>query len=205
MFCNRLVKMTRVWPYPLLQYARSAAFTVIVPITSPGVAVFGAHVLFRWVPFHVYRLTSRHWPVARPELMRAISIVLLSLLTVCSFDLSTLLTWTGLALLLWNVFRACRDIHAVFDSARHLDRSSCHATTQRRENAIQRRPAKQLGELTPLRACGGINGSIAQCVSLLRVMVREGAPSATLQLCSKESPGWRAVVRHDVSAVRALS
>ena len=133
MFYNRLDKMTRVWFYPLLQFARSAAFIVIVPITSVGVAALGAHVLSRWVAYQVYRLTSPRWPVARPELVRVISFVLLSLLTVCAFDLSILLTWSTLALLLWNVFRARRDVYAVFTSARRLDRSSRHATTRRRE------------------------------------------------------------------------
>ena len=133
MFCNRLVKMTRVWPYPLLQYARSAAFTVIVPITPAGVAALGALVLSRWVPYQVYRLTSRHWPVVRPELVRTISFVLLSLLTVCSFGLSPLLKWSTLALLLWNIFRARSDIYAVFNSARRIDRDSRCAMIQRRE------------------------------------------------------------------------
>jgi hypothetical protein len=120
---NRLDKMTRVWLYPLLQLARSAAFTVIVPIEAAGVAALGAHVLSRWGPYQVYRLTSGHWPDMRPELVRAISFVLLSLLIVCSLGLSVLLTWSALALLLWNVFRARRDIYAVFNSARRLDRS----------------------------------------------------------------------------------
>jgi phosphoserine phosphatase len=120
-FYNRLDKGTRVWLYPLLQLARSAAFTVIVPITSAGVAALGAHVLSRWVPYHVYRLTSRHWPVARPELVRAISFVLLALLTVCSFGLSVMLTWSALALLLWNIFRARHDVYAVCTAARRID------------------------------------------------------------------------------------
>ena len=44
--------------------------------------------------------------------MRLISFVLLSLMVVCSLDPSVLLTWSALALLLWNVFRARRDIYA---------------------------------------------------------------------------------------------
>ena len=35
-FYNRLDKMTRVWLYPLLQLARSAAFAVVVPIEPMG-------------------------------------------------------------------------------------------------------------------------------------------------------------------------
>jgi haloacid dehalogenase-like hydrolase len=125
---NRLDKMTRVWLYPLLQFTRSAAFTAVVPIGPAGVAALGAHVLSRWVPYQVYRLTSAGWPNARPELVRLISFVLLSLLIVCSLGLSVLLTWSALALLLWIVFRARRDIYAVFNAARCLDRSPRHAT-----------------------------------------------------------------------------
>jgi hypothetical protein len=123
-FYNRFDKMTRVWLYPLLQFARSAAFMAVVPIEPAGVAALGAHVLSRWVPYQVYRLTSGSWPNARPELVRLISFVLLSLLIVCSLGLSILLTWSALALLLWNVFRARHAIYAVFDSARRLDRTT---------------------------------------------------------------------------------
>ena len=129
MFYNRLDKTTRVWLYPLLQFARSAAFTVVVPIEPVGIAALGAHVLSRWMPYQVYRLTSARWPDARPELVRLISFVLLSLTIVCSLGLSVLLTWSALALLLWNVFRARRDVYAVFNSARRLDRSSRHASS----------------------------------------------------------------------------
>ena len=83
------------------------------------------------MPYQVYRLTSARWPDARPELVRLISFVLLALMIVCSFGLSVVLTWSALALLLWNVFRARRDVCAVFNSARRLDRSCRHATTLR--------------------------------------------------------------------------
>jgi hypothetical protein len=133
-FYNRLDKMTRVWLYPLLQFARSAAFTVVVSIEPVGIAALSAHVLSRWVPYQVYRLSAR-WPDARTELVRLISFVLLSLMIVCSLGLSALLTWSALALLLWNVFRARRDIYVVFNSVRRLDRSSRRATPQRKEAA----------------------------------------------------------------------
>jgi phosphoserine phosphatase len=120
-FFNRLDKMTRVWVYPLLQFARGAGFTITVPIAPAAAAALGAHVLSRWAPYLVYRLaTSEHWPVVRPTLLRAISFALLLLLTGCSFGLSVLLTWTTLALALWILFTARRDIHAVFNSARRL-------------------------------------------------------------------------------------
>jgi hypothetical protein len=52
------------------------------------------------MPYQVYRRTSASWPNARPELVRLISFVLLSLTIVCSLGLSILLTWSALALLL---------------------------------------------------------------------------------------------------------
>jgi hypothetical protein len=124
---NRVDKRTRVWLYPLVQFARSAAFVVIVPIEPAGVAALGAHVLSRWVPYQLYRLSSGRWPNAQPELTRLISFVLLSLIIVRSFGLSVLLTWSALALLVWNVFRARREIYSVFNSAQRLDQSSRHA------------------------------------------------------------------------------
>lgn len=131
-FYNRSDKMTRVWLYPLLQFARGAAFMVIVPIEPVGVAAIGAHVLSRWMPYQVYRLTSsKGWPNTRPELARLISFVLLSLMIDCSLGPSVLLTWSALALLLWNVFKARRDIYAVFNSARRLDQFSRDAETPR--------------------------------------------------------------------------
>jgi len=132
-FYNRLDKMTRVWLYPLLQFARSASFAVVVPIEPVGIAALGAHVLSRWLPYQVCRLTSSRWPDARPELVRLVSFVLLSLTIVCSLGPSLLRTWGALALLLWNVFRARQDLYAVFNSARRLDRSSRQATTERTE------------------------------------------------------------------------
>ena len=125
-FFNRLDKMSRIWLFPLLQFARGAAFMIIVPIEPAGVAALGALVLSRWTPYKVYRLSSAGWPNARPDLARLISFVLLSLMIVCSLGLSALLTWSALALLLWNVVKARHEIYAVLTSARRLDRSCRH-------------------------------------------------------------------------------
>ena len=122
LFYNRLDKMTRIWVYPLLQLARSAAFIIIVPIVPVGAGALAANVLARWAPYRIYRLTSVEWPDnVRPELVRLISFVLLSLMMVCSSGPSVLLTWSALALLLWNIFKARRELYAVFKLARRVD------------------------------------------------------------------------------------
>ena len=132
---NRIDKMTRIWIYPLLQFARSAAFTVIVPIEPAGVAALGAHLMSRWIPYKLYRLTSTGWPNVRPELVRLIAFVLLSLMMVPSLGPSALLTWTALGLLLWNALMARHAVYEVFCSARRLDRVHRPSTAQPREDA----------------------------------------------------------------------
>ena len=119
---NHIDKMSRVWLYPLLQLARSAAFTVVVPIELAGAAALAAHVLSRWVPYQFYRLASRRWPNMRMPLMRLISFMLLIVLIACAVGTSAMTTWSTLALLLWNMFRGRRDIYVVFKSARRIDR-----------------------------------------------------------------------------------
>jgi len=117
---NRLDKTTRIWIYPLLQLARTASVAVIVPIEPAGAAALGAHALSRWMPYHVYRISRSSWPNVRLELVRLISFALLLILMLCVFGTSALLTWSALALLLWNIFKARRDIYSVINSARLL-------------------------------------------------------------------------------------
>ena len=114
---------------------RSAAFTVVVPIQPVGVAALGALALSRWMPYYVYRLSSTGWPDVRPDLVRLISFVLLSLIIVPSLGLAVLLNWSTLALLLWNIYKARRDVWVIFSSARRLDRSYGIVDVQHRERA----------------------------------------------------------------------
>lgn len=118
---NRLDKRTRVWLYPALQFARSAAFAVIVPISPIGAAAVGAHVVSRWVPYHLYRLGATRWPSAQPALIRLVAFLVLALLIGRSVGSAAYLNWTALALLAWNLFGARREIVTVLKSARRLD------------------------------------------------------------------------------------
>jgi hypothetical protein len=93
-----------------------------VPIVPAATAALGAQVLSQWIPYLVYRHTAGHWPDTRLELTRLMAYALLLLIGSCAFGTSVWFTWSALALLLWNVYRARRDIYAVFSSARRLDR-----------------------------------------------------------------------------------
>jgi hypothetical protein len=119
---NRIDKMSRIWLYPFLQLGRATAFAVVVPIEVVGAVALGAHVLSRWMPYQIYRLTPTKWPKMGPALMRLISFMLLIALIACALGPIALATWSLLALLLWNMVRARYDIIAVFRSARRIDR-----------------------------------------------------------------------------------
>lgn len=122
---NRLNKQTRIWLYPFLQIGRIAAFTVVVRIEPAGIAALSAHLFSRWLPYLIYRLRpSSDWPEARIGLVRLISFILVSLITVASIGPAALITWCALGLLLWTVFLARVDLHEVFESARRVDVSS---------------------------------------------------------------------------------
>jgi len=120
---NRLDKGTRVWMFAGLQFARSAAFVVLVPIGLIGGVALGAHVLAKWVPYCVYRFGGKDWPEAPFLLIRLLFFVVLALLLGFSQGMSSLLSGTALALLAWNLFRARQELATALTAARRLDRT----------------------------------------------------------------------------------
>ena len=121
---NRFDKGARVWMFAGLQFARSAAFVVLVPIGLIGAAALGAHVLAKWVPYFVYRLGGKEWPDAPFHLIRLMFFLVLALLLSAAVGLSALLNWTALALLAWNIYRARQELATALFAARRLDRIS---------------------------------------------------------------------------------
>ncbi|MDP4302817.1 hypothetical protein [Leptothrix discophora] len=123
---NRCDKATRVWLFVALQFARSAAFVVLVPILPIGAVALGAHVLARWVPYHVYRLAGRDWPGTPVQLMRLMFFIVLALLLALAQGmaegLALLASPTALALFGWNLLRARQELVAVLRAATRIDR-----------------------------------------------------------------------------------
>jgi hypothetical protein len=119
---NRIDKNSRVWMFSVLQLARSCAFVVLVPVSVVGTAALSAHLFSRWVPYFVYRFAGRNWPETQPHLIRLVFFLLLAWLFGMAQGPATVLNYTGLALLLWTIFRAHREIINVFRSAARLDR-----------------------------------------------------------------------------------
>ena len=119
---NRVDKRTRVWMFPVLQMARTAAFVALVPVSLVGAAALAAHLFSRWVPYYVYRFGGRNWPETQPALIRLTFFILIASLFAISQGLNSVLNYTGLALLAWTVFRAHRDIRSLCRSLQRIDR-----------------------------------------------------------------------------------
>ena len=119
---NRLDKWSRVWLFAGLQFARSAAFIVLVPIAVIGAAAIGAHVLAKWVPYYVYRVGGKDWPEAPFHLTRLLFFIVLAVLLGIAEGFSSLWTGTALALLAWNLYRARQELAAAWKAAKRLDR-----------------------------------------------------------------------------------
>jgi hypothetical protein len=118
---NRLDKATRIWLYPVLQFARSASFTVLVPIGLPASLALGAHVIARWVPYYVYRIGKKGWPETPAYLMRLLFYSLLWIMLAIAQGFVSLLTPTALLLLLWNLFRARKELGQMFAGIHRID------------------------------------------------------------------------------------
>jgi hypothetical protein len=108
---NRLDKSSRIWLYPALQLARSASFAVLVPVGLAASLALGAHVIARWVPYYIYRTSGKDWPETPFFLMRLLFYSLLwIILAITTQNFAALLTPTALLLLLWNLFRARKEL-----------------------------------------------------------------------------------------------
>jgi hypothetical protein len=118
---NRYDKLTRTWMFGPLQLMRSAAFLILVPCEVIGVAAVAAHAFARWVPYFMYRFGNKAWPTENTQTIRLLFFLALATLSAVSLGISTILNWTGLALLLWNIFRARKELPILFKSAHRID------------------------------------------------------------------------------------
>lgn len=119
---NRLDKSSRIWMYPALQLARSASFTVLVPVGLPASLAIGAHVIARWVPYYIYRTREKDWPETPFFLMRLLFYSLLWIILAFTQNFAALLTPTALLLLLWNLYRARKELRQMLAGIHRIDR-----------------------------------------------------------------------------------
>lgn len=121
MVYNRVDKSSRIWLFPGLQFLRSAAFVVLVPISLPASLALGAHVLARWVPYYLYRIGGKDWPDAPFFLSRLLFYVILWLTIAITQETAEVMTPTALALLGWNMYRARSDLARMLRAMHRVD------------------------------------------------------------------------------------
>jgi hypothetical protein len=119
---NRFDKATRVWLYSCLQFARSAAFVVLVPINLIGSIAIGAHVLAKWVPYYIYRAGAKAWPDATHFMTRLLFFLVLTVMIAIATGIATFWHWSTAALLAWNLFRARHELVLTLRNAVRLDK-----------------------------------------------------------------------------------
>ena len=119
---NRLDKRTRAWLYVWLQLARSAAFAVLVPITTIGATALGSNTLARWIPYYIYRHVGQQWPGGKPAVIRIVIFALLASLMIAAQGLPVVDNWSTVALVAWSVFRARHELRSMTNHIERLDR-----------------------------------------------------------------------------------
>ncbi|MDB5969095.1 MAG: hypothetical protein JWQ90_1545 [Hydrocarboniphaga sp.] len=123
-FYNRLDKPTRVWVFPLLQFARATAFAALVPVTAIGAAALAAHVIARWIPYYVYRRGGNQWPDSSIFPLRLLFFVVIAGTLAIAEGYQILLGPSAWLLLAWNLFRARAELKHALISARGVAASS---------------------------------------------------------------------------------
>jgi hypothetical protein len=122
---NRSDKRSRVWMYLGLQFSRTAVFALIVPVLPVGAMALAAHTVTRWIPYYIYRLVGRSWPLsAHFGIARLLVFLILAVLLAISSGWSTLINWSTFALVLWNLVRARRELFAAISGYSRIDSSN---------------------------------------------------------------------------------
>ncbi len=117
---NRVDKITRVWLFLGLQFARAFAFAVVIPVSAAGALGLSAHTIARWVPYYGYRY-GKEWSGAPTGLSRLVLFLALSGGIAFGFGTAFLKEPTWIAFGLWMAIRARRELHAAFGGARRID------------------------------------------------------------------------------------
>jgi len=119
---NRIDKLSRTWLYVWLQFGRSAAFAILVPITLVGAIGLASNTLARWVPYFVYRHAGKKWPGGKPEIIRLVIFLLLAVLILFAQGSSAVINWSAAVFLTWGLFRARHELRGFVQSIERLDR-----------------------------------------------------------------------------------
>lgn len=131
---NRVDKPTRIWLYPGLQLARSAAFLVLLPAATVSPLAIGAHVFAKWLPYIFYRArnadknqkaaSARGWPELPTHLLRLVGFLLLCATVLLCEGPHALPLGTTAALMLFFAYKARGEGTVMLRAAHRIDRAT---------------------------------------------------------------------------------
>ncbi len=119
---NRVDKSTRVWMYPVLQFARCAGLIAVVPVSPIGAVALGAWVLARSAAYETYRAVGRGWADEHLQSRMLLFFIVLATIIAVSQGPSIIFNRSTLALIAWTIYRARRELAGIIRTAKRLDR-----------------------------------------------------------------------------------
>ncbi|MGF1459185.1 MAG: HAD family hydrolase [Leptolyngbyaceae cyanobacterium] len=117
---NYLDESTRIWLYPLLQFAKYAGFLLIANINSVGLALLIAQVFVDWIPYMIYRCGGDRDRL-KEQFFKVFVFLLLTVSTaIVQRDGSHLLTVQFFAILLWYGGRSLSQVKEIVRNAHFI-------------------------------------------------------------------------------------
>ena len=112
---NRCNKVTRVWLYPGLRFARYSAFAVLVPIPLVACAAIFGKVVASWIEYILHR--TRYKSFSSTRLLFLVAFALQCIAMALSAGVQLLWNLTALGLLIFALVKARKDIGIIIRTA----------------------------------------------------------------------------------------
>ncbi|NEQ43944.1 MAG: haloacid dehalogenase-like hydrolase [Leptolyngbya sp. SIOISBB] len=116
---NYLDEITRIWIYPLLQFAKYSGILLVAQVSTVGLALLIAQVFVEWIPYVIYRCGGDR-TLLKEQIFRVFIFLLLTVsVVIVQRDAAILLTGQFVAILLWYCARSVSQAKELFRNA-HL-------------------------------------------------------------------------------------
>lgn len=116
---NYLDETTRIWLYPVLQFAKYSGILLITDVSTVGLTLIISQVFVEWIPYVIYRCGGDR-TVFKEQIFRIFILLLLAFsAVVLRQDSTVILTAQFVVILLWYFARSLSQAKELFRNA-HL-------------------------------------------------------------------------------------
>ena len=117
---NYLDETTRIWLYPLLQFAKYAGVLLITQINAVGLSLIIAQIFVEWIPYVIYRCGGDR-TLLKEQILRIFIFLLLTVsVVVVQEDPSILFTAQFVTILLWYGARSLSQTKEILKDAHFI-------------------------------------------------------------------------------------